>query len=1281
MKKYVLSVLIGSLACSSIVYTPVKASETTADSLLGLEETSSLLETQEDEVDTGSEYLEEKENEEEQENGVIENTDKESIVDVLEEDKEEIEENGEIKEVDKEEVKEIEFQLEEKATNQDISYFALYHQSSDYGISKRSVMPFDSILNFKAHIKNTVHILSSKLYIDDIYVGDGVLSDSGTYVEFNVKLWEVEGLQVGEHTLRFDYETDTGSYSLEARNIEVKPIIIGKKSNRIELEYFGKKPLELSLKAEELDIFEHTYDYRSTATISEDTQSDVLQPAPAEAFDGVIPDDLEFNCEIELDSYDVGYTAITDKHIKNAEIKGTRAYQFKFISKGDYFYDNFGLRVRINPKPITAVEDTFKVIPRDFDGTNYAIIAEGEQFTGIVEGETLVRDVDYKLYPSYQGSATSTPIEGGKDKPVMVGIDMLNKNYKLTKNTIYVKGDINKIPIESFVETGVYNTNPVGSVTTNSLYFSEDIWVAVSKNGRSSLSDSIDYKEWQILVDDKPVNMKNGYITDAVKLNYTCYGDLTNLPELTEGTHNVKVAYGGDESVTEGIIDLGDIELKALNTYVYNPPIDSTTFEFNGGLNFYNIPVEVAIGFEPNIGMTNSSSILRDVKAYADVELVEPYTNAVQGGINTRNGNLKITNVRFEGKYKNFFKFEGESQQSTIVITINPKKITSITATVDSKVYDGNTDVVNPQLHFEGLVEGFELVEGRDYTITQAYYDTPEVGTGKNVKVAWSINPDSKIAKCYDFSQTSSGYYYTTINTTGDILKADSEIVNENITNIENEPTTSFKVNETIRIKGTPIKAVKSSDTDYNKVEVLFNDVVVATTECEQDNNFEIDIPIEDSSLSVGEYSVKVKWYGNDTLNGTEEDYGSVKILPLEVKAEINKDVVYNGTNIFEDLEVDTVKDKDTGGLLDIGIKGNVVADGKNVGVHKVIDITAPTITGTESEKYTIRQDDLTGTLNIIQKEIKPSNANVHIQNNKVVIKDIEFDGLIAGESLTADKDYSYTYEFKDSSKKEIIIKIELKPTEVSNNYKLVDNTLEVSVTVTNKPHRPSKPQTEEEDTTKEESITKEEENIPKEQEDTEDLNKENIYKDMTNHWAKDTVEEMTHLGIVTGYPDGTFRPNEPITRADAGIILDKTLKHLGYDYNVYPDYPLYNDINENQYFYEQVQSLSVPNVMMLEGYLDNSFRPLNNISREESFVIVSKFLERYCNISDTSTPKTFKDIDKIALWSLPYFNSLNKYNILTGYLNNEIKPQDYITRAEYVTMIHKVITQSIGNQ
>lgn len=1275
MKKYVLSVLIGSLACSSIVYTPVMASETATDSLLGLEETSSLLETQEGEVDTGSEYLEE------QENGVIENTDKESIVDVLEEDKEETKEIDE----ETENLTETKVQLEPKAINQDISYFALYHQSSDYGISKFSTMPFDSILNFKAHIKDTVltNILSSKLYIDDIYVGDGVLSDSGTYVEFNVKLWEVEGLQAGEHTLRFDYETDTGSYSLEALNIEVKPIIIGKKSNRIELEYFGKKPLkplELSLKAEELDIFEHTYDYRSTATISEDIQSDELQPQPAEAFDGVIPDDLEFNCEIELDSYDVGYTALTDKHIKNAEIKGTRAYQFKFISKDDYWHDNFGLRVRINPKPISAVEDTFKVIPRDYDcGTNYAIIAEGEQFTGIVEGETLVRDVDYKLYPSYIGTDTSTPIESGKDKPVLVGIDMLNKNYKLTKNSIYTKGDINKIPIESFVETGVYNKYPVAGSATDKLLFGEDIWVGVSKNGRSSLSDSLDYKEWQILVDDKPVNMKGGDTTGACKLSYNCYGDLTNLPELTEGTHNVKVAYGGDEGVTEGIIDLGDIELKKMNTFLYLGD-NSPTFEFNGGLNFYNIPTKVSIVYEPNAQITNSSIMTRDLKAYADVELVEPYTNAVQGGINTRNGNLKITNVRFEGKYKNFFKFEGEDSQSTIVITINPKKITSITATVDSKVYDGNTDVVNPQLHFEGLVEGFELVEGRDYTITQAYYDTPEVGTGKTVKVAWSINPDSKIAKCYDFSKTSSGYYYTTISTTGEILKADSEIVNENITNIENEPTTSFKVNETIRIKGTPIKAVKSLNDNYNKVEVLFNDVVVATTECEQDNNFEIDIPIEDSSLSVGEYSVKVKWYGNDTLNGTEEDYGSVKILPLEVKAEINKDVVYNGTNIFEDLEVDTVKDKDTGGVLDIGIKGNVVADGKNVGIHKVIDITAPTITGTESEKYTIRQDDITGTLNIVQKEIKPSSANINIENNKVIIKDIEFDGLIAGESLTADKDYSYTYEFKDSSKKEIIIKIELKPTEVSNNYKLVDNTLEVSVTLTNKPHRPSKPQTEEEGTTKEEeSITKEEENIPKEQEDTDKEN--NIYKDMTNHWAKDTVEEMTNLGIVTGYPDGTFRPNEPITRADAGIILDKTLKHLGYGYNVYPDYPLYNDINENQYFYEQVQSLSVPNVMMLEGYLDNSFRPLNNISREESFVIVSKLLERYCNISDVSTPKTFKDIDKIALWSLPYFNSLNKHNILTGYLDNEIKPQDYITRAEYVQMIHKVITQSIGNK
>ncbi len=52
-------------------------------------------------------------------------------------------------------------------------------------------------------------------------------------------------------------------------------------------------------------------------------------------------------------------------------------------------------------------------------------------------------------------------------------------------------------------------------------------------------------------------------------------------------------------------------------------------------------------------------------------------------------------------------------------------------------------------------------------------------------------------------------------------------------------------------------------------------------------------------------------------------------------------------------------------------------------------------------------------------------------------------------------------------------------------------------------------------------------------------------YNDITDHWAKENIEEMTQNGFLNGYPDGTFRPDEPIKRAESAEILCKIIQKM----------------------------------------------------------------------------------------------------------------------------------------
>ena len=46
--------------------------------------------------------------------------------------------------------------------------------------------------------------------------------------------------------------------------------------------------------------------------------------------------------------------------------------------------------------------------------------------------------------------------------------------------------------------------------------------------------------------------------------------------------------------------------------------------------------------------------------------------------------------------------------------------------------------------------------------------------------------------------------------------------------------------------------------------------------------------------------------------------------------------------------------------------------------------------------------------------------------------------------------------------------------------------------------------------------------------------------EDITNHWAKDNIERVKDLGIMHGFEDGDFKPDEPVTRAQLATAITR---------------------------------------------------------------------------------------------------------------------------------------------
>ena len=54
------------------------------------------------------------------------------------------------------------------------------------------------------------------------------------------------------------------------------------------------------------------------------------------------------------------------------------------------------------------------------------------------------------------------------------------------------------------------------------------------------------------------------------------------------------------------------------------------------------------------------------------------------------------------------------------------------------------------------------------------------------------------------------------------------------------------------------------------------------------------------------------------------------------------------------------------------------------------------------------------------------------------------------------------------------------------------------------------------------------------------------MFTDIGGHWAQLHIEKLYNYGVVNGFGDGTFRPDQPITRAEASAMVSNALSVLG---------------------------------------------------------------------------------------------------------------------------------------
>lgn len=171
---------------------------------------------------------------------------------------------------------------------------------------------------------------------------------------------------------------------------------------------------------------------------------------------------------------------------------------------------------------------------------------------------------------------------------------------------------------------------------------------------------------------------------------------------------------------------------------------------------------------------------------------------------------------------------------------------------------------------------------------------------------------------------------------------------------------------------------------------------------------------------------------------------------------------------------------------------------------------------------------------------------------------------------------------------------------------------------------------------------------------------------DIMGHWAEAKIKQAVSSGIVNGYPDGTFKPNTTVTRAEFAVMLMNTLKPQGEGATL----TFTDTVKIGTWAQKAVAQASQAGIV--KGYEDGSFRPDADITRAEMAVMLANALGLTIE-ADTVTG--FADDKNVPAWSKGAVAAMKKQRLIEGKGDNEFGPISQATRAEAVTVLLNVLT------
>jgi hypothetical protein len=174
-----------------------------------------------------------------------------------------------------------------------------------------------------------------------------------------------------------------------------------------------------------------------------------------------------------------------------------------------------------------------------------------------------------------------------------------------------------------------------------------------------------------------------------------------------------------------------------------------------------------------------------------------------------------------------------------------------------------------------------------------------------------------------------------------------------------------------------------------------------------------------------------------------------------------------------------------------------------------------------------------------------------------------------------------------------------------------------------------------------------------------------------SSYWAASFIQELAQRDVIAGFPDGTFRPNDPVTRAQFAAMVRKA-----FNKNKIRNAVNFVDLSSTYWAYSAIREAY--EMGFLSGYPGNVFRPTQNIPREQVLVSLANGLNYTASNAVSADLQVYNDASSISSYARNSIAAATEKSIVVNYpVVETLNPTRNATRAEVAAFIYQALVSS----